>query len=47
MGPRRNLPGGAPSAQQLLEKRAADPEQGRQSPLGTPFAVIGLENFLS
>jgi hypothetical protein len=33
MGPRRHLPGGAPSAQQLLEKRTADPEQGRQSAL--------------
>jgi hypothetical protein len=33
MGPRGNLPGRAPSSQQLREKRAADTEQGRQSAL--------------
>jgi hypothetical protein len=47
MGPRRNVPGRAPSSQQLLEERATDPEQGGHRTLGATLVVVGVEDFLS
>jgi hypothetical protein len=46
MGPRRNLPAGAPP-QQLLQERVADAEQGRQGPLRAEVLIVSTQNFLS
>jgi len=47
MGPRRNLPGGPPPPQQLLQARVADAEQGRQGPLRAAVLIVSTQNFLS
>ena len=47
MGPWSNFSSRAPSSQQLLEKRAADTEQGCHAALGAALVVVGIEDFLS